>query len=114
MQFYWEGNPDGADWENYSSSASDNFLKFETNSYGVNENLEFKGSLTCLNVNGTNWPNYIPLSNENVASFVQRTDTQYRFLIDVYDANEGGGALNVRGSTYVGFFYVYFTMKRNN
>ena len=113
LQFYWEGNPNGADWENYSSIASD-VLRLQTNSYGVNENLEFKGSLTCLNVNGTNWPTFISGSNENVASFLQRTDTQYRFLADVYDANEGGGALNVKGFTYLGQFYVYFTMKRNN
>ena len=113
LQFYWVGKPGGADWENYSSIASD-VLQLQTNSYGINENLEFKGSLTCLNVDGTNWPNFISGSNENVASFLQRTDTQYRFLADVYDANEGSGALNVRGSTYFGQFYVYFTMKRNN
>jgi len=69
LQFYWEGKPGGADWEDYSSRASD-ILRFARNPVsGVNENLEFKGQLTCLNVNGTNWPAYVPGSNANVADF---------------------------------------------
>ena len=89
-------------------------MQLQTNSYGVSENLTFKGFLTCLNVKGTNWPNYIAGSNENVGEFLQREDTQYRFLAEVEDAKAGSGSLNVKGGTNFGFFYVYFTMKRNN
>ena len=69
-------------------------LQLVPNSYGVNENLEFKGSLTCLNVKGTIWPNYVAGSGQNVTEFLQRTDTKYRFLVEVYDSSEGSGALN--------------------
>ena len=111
MEFYWDFR---GIWADYNQAAPvSQYLRLTNNTTIVNEQLQFSKGLRCINPDGTTLAGGVPNS---VYKFNDRKDTQYRVLADVYDAGGYGnaGALNVKGRTYSGQFYIYFTMKRNN
>ncbi len=111
VEFYWDFR---GIWADYNQAAPvSQYLRLTNNTTIVNEQLQFSKGLRCINPDGTTLAGGVPNS---VYKFNDRKDTQYRVLADVYDAGGYGnaGALNVKGRTYSGQFYIYFTMKRNN